>query len=61
MRWCISQEPKVDPLAYDTKNILRFFMDHQLYSIQQLLLFFFRALYPHLPPIAGNVIIQDFF
>ena len=28
MHWYISQEPKVDSLAYNTKGILRFFMDH---------------------------------
>jgi hypothetical protein len=67
MRWCISQEPKVDSLAYDPKNILRFFMNHQSYSIQQLKVYraamasVFRVLYPHMLPIASNIIIQDFF
>jgi hypothetical protein len=67
MRWCVSQEPKVDSLACNPKNILRFFMDHQSYSIQQLKVYWavfasvFPMLYPHMPPIASNVAFKTFF
>ncbi|CEG79288.1 hypothetical protein RMATCC62417_13773 [Rhizopus microsporus] len=65
IRWHVSQELKVDSLAYDPKNILRFFMDHQSYPIQQLKVYqatiasVFRILYPNIPSIASNIIIQD--
>ncbi|KAL4207617.1 hypothetical protein AB4K20DRAFT_1917290 [Rhizopus microsporus] len=54
-------------LSLQYKKYLRFFMDHQSYSIQQLKVYravivsVFRVLYLHMPPISSNVIIQDFF
>ncbi|EIE81122.1 hypothetical protein RO3G_05827 [Rhizopus delemar RA 99-880] len=66
-RWCNSQIPPVDPLVYNIKNLVEFFVSFQHMSIQQLKVYraaiasVFRQIHPDQPPIASNPFIHDFF